>query len=333
MVLLLLAGGGAADGAQGGPGTQATHQEVSSVRPEGSPPFHAQALAGLLASLTGRGVDGEGALAASRAAEGGQATGAHGTTSGLSANLSRAPMAELVEAYNGTLLHGPHAGFLSGVGRVWLQHVRKAGGTTLCAVLRQNLNASSNDCMLPTLDGAIVWSMGHGEGFYRTLAPWGAPFSSLAQLAAAMRAQGVEAVASESGGVPDYALPGKRTSAERQEWVFLTSMRAPLDRLVSAMRYEGKSYGRERRRHRRQGKPEPDVFYWALRYGAFKKDHAIYDCHLDNYATRVFSQQCGKESEVTLEDFERAARTVRSYDICIVTEWMAEMAPLLKVRI
>merc|ERR1712216_1091176 len=42
------------------------------------------------------------------------------------------------------------------------------------------------------------------------------------------------------------------------------------------------------------------------------------------------SQQCGKESEVTLEDFERAARTVRSYDICIVTEWMAEMAPLLK---
>ena len=109
MVLLLLAGGGAADGAQGGPGTQATHLEVSSVRPEGSPPFHAQALAGLLASLTGRGVDGEGALAASRAAEGGQATGAHGTTSGLSANLSRAPMAELVEAYNGTLLHGPHA--------------------------------------------------------------------------------------------------------------------------------------------------------------------------------------------------------------------------------
>ena len=55
--------------------------------------------------------------------------------------------------YDGWLWDGPHQGFTQGRrghGLILLQHVRKAGGTTLCSMLRQNMNATGADCMLNT---------------------------------------------------------------------------------------------------------------------------------------------------------------------------------------
>ena len=52
-------------------------------------------------------------------------------------------------------------------------------------------------------------------------------------------------------------------------------------------------------------------------------------CRMDNYATRVFSHTCDKAA-VTEQDYQLATRNLRRFDICFVSEWLAEMTPLVK---
>lgn len=199
--------------------------------------------------------------------------------------------------------------------------MRKAGGTTLCAVLRLNFNATPFDCfIIPSKDS---WTL--------------SPMTSLAAVATRMREQRLEAVASQDGSAPLYSRPqvanapsGGNAGAGEHRWVFLTSMRDPIDRLVSALNYDGEDYKRKANaRASDAGRPPPSLFELARDYGAPRRPK-VRDCHRDNYATRVFSGTCHEERNMTRADFDEAARAVVAYDICFVTEWMAEMAPLLR---
>mmetsp|Transcript_9333 Transcript_9333/g.38251 ORF Transcript_9333/g.38251 Transcript_9333/m.38251 type:complete len:463 (-) Transcript_9333:75-1463(-) len=228
--------------------------------------------------------------------------------------------------YEGWLWDGPHQGFTQGRrghGLILLQHVRKAGGTTLCSMLRQNMNATGADCMLNTRIVGIT-------KFYRTLASFASPFKSLQDVREFMAQKRLEAASSEDGGVPAYAVPHDVSESDHQQWVFLTSMRDPIDRIVSAMRYEGYGYRRAVDRAKRNGINAPDLFQWVLDYGSYRPGHHAFGCHLDNYQTRVFARACGEERNMTQADFDKAAKAVKSYDICFVIEWLSEMAPLLK---
>ena len=209
--------------------------------------------------------------------------------------------------YDGWLWDGPHQGFTQGRrghGLILLQHVRKAGGTTLCSMLRQNMNATGADCMLNTRIVGIT-------KFYRTLASFASPFKSLQDVREFMAQKRLEAASSEDGGVPAYAVPHDVSESDHQQWVFLTSMRDPIDRIVSAMRYEGYGYRRAVDRAKRNGINAPDLFQWVLDYGSYRPGHHAFGCHLDNYQTRVFARACGEERNMTQADFDKAAKAVK----------------------
>ena len=280
------------------------------------------ALALLLSLLVARGAGGSGARRLTR--EAWAARGAAREAQDPHPADEQPPAAaaqQRPDAYGGALWAGPHAAVVAGEGYIWLQHVRKAGGTTLCAMLRQNYNATPHDCLLL-------------KGSSGSLASFG----TLEAVAAELRKRRLEAAASAKGSVPLFGRPqvanarGGGNSAEHR-WAFLTIMRDPVDRLVSSMNFvkdKGKTFKeRAEKVAENAGRPPPSMFDMLREYGAPGRE-PIRGCRLDNYNTRVFSGQCDEQGNITREHFEEAAKTVKSYDICFVTEWLHEMAPLMR---
>ena len=111
-------------------------------------------------------------------------------------------------------------------GRLWLQHTRKAGGTALCRALAQPGNARAdahNNC----------WGLrGRDEVSSRRL---------MRQMEAAMEARhdggGLELLSSERGGFPPFARDGLRDGS-LDNWTFVTSVRHPIDHLISHAMYD-----------------------------------------------------------------------------------------------
>ena len=239
----------------------------------------------------------------------------------------------------GALMRGPHAGFLNGTAKIYLQHVRKAAGTTLCALLRANANATVHDCQPP----APISDRGPDQPIRQsTEMRYKDPtrhymanvlsFGSLEKVASYLDKEGLEVVASESNHMPAYV--DDHLGGADPSWVFVTSMREPIGRILSSLHYE---YGPLQKEWNqavvRRSADDPFtadeqkqlVYSHALKYLRWNR----FRCKLDNYATRVFSHTCAKP-KLTEEDFQLAEHNLRRFDICFVSEWFAEMAPLVK---
>ena len=246
------------------------------------------------------------------------------------------------------MMRGPHAGFLNGTAKIYMQHVRKAAGTTLCALLRANANATLRDCQAPApinisdSPAPIDASDGGPDQPIRrpaTMLQYKDPtrdfmenllsFGSLEEVASYLDKEGLEVVASESDHMPAYV--DDHLGGADPSWVFVTSMREPISRILSSLHYEYKPLMKEW--NEAVGAADPFtadkqkqlVYSHALGYLQWNR----FNCSLDNYATRVFSHTCAKP-KLTEEDFQLAEHNLRRFDICFVSEWFAEMAPLVK---
>ena len=240
-----------------------------------------------------------------------------GTLGEVGASLARTGHAAnsntLGEVYQGTLTHRrPHAGFVNGTANIYLQHIRKAAGTTLCALLRANANATTTNCL-----------------YRRSLVS----FRSLKDVASKMDGDNLDIIASEDGDLPRFV--DDHLGGADPSWVFVTIMREPIGRILSSLHYE---YGLlklawKEAQHRSVHGGEP---FTADQQRKLVYSHAqsylrrtLKGCRLDNYATRVFSHACQKAT-VTEQDYQLAAQNLRRFDICFVSEWLAEMTPLVK---
>ena len=240
-----------------------------------------------------------------------------GTLGEVGASLARTGHAAnsntLGQVYQGTLTHRrPHAGFVNGTAKIYLQHIRKAAGTTLCALLRANANATTTNCL-----------------YRRSLVS----FRSLKDVASKMDGDNLDIIASEDGDLPRFV--DDHLGGADPSWVFVTIMREPIGRILSSLHYE---YGLlklawKEAQHRSVHGGEP---FTADQQRKLVYSHAqsylrrtLKGCRLDNYATRVFSHACQKAT-VTEQDYQLAAQNLRRFDMCFVSEWFAEMTPLVK---
>jgi hypothetical protein len=203
--------------------------------------------------------------------------------------------------YEGKLLKR-HTLTLFGHGYIWFQHVRKAGGTTLCDVMSRNfISTNRTGCWCKSyINANLLHSMEEVELF-------------------CMKHFGLDFVSFEAGGFPKYA----RSSLNDTKWVFMTSLRNPLDRIISHVHYsndENKYFN-----------STFEAAKWlAGRDYSLRKRKLIYDCYYDNYYTRIFSSHCQSPDPMTETDFQLAATTLKRFDICFVMEWLSDMAPILK---
>ena len=113
-------------------------------------------------------------------------------------------------------------------------------------------------------------------------------------------------------------------------WVFVTIMREPIGRILSSMHYEYRPFKSAWKQQAGRSDFTADeqrelAYSHALKFLQWSR----FKCKLDNYATRVFSHTCAKP-KLTEEDFQLAEHNLRRFDICFVSEWFAEMAPLVK---
>ena len=133
-----------------------------------------------------------------------------------------------VRANKGALMRGPHAGFLNGTAKIYVQHVCKAAGTTLCALLRANANATVHDCQPP----APISDRGPDQPIRQsTEMRYKDPtrhymanvlrFGSLEKVASYLDKEGLEVVASESNHMPAYV--DDHLGGADPSWVLLAS--------------------------------------------------------------------------------------------------------------
>jgi hypothetical protein len=114
---------------------------------------------------------------------------------------------------------------------IYMQHLRKAGGTTLCAVIGANVPSNTmQDCFL-YIDGKEKrdWQRSLDEGY------------DFSRLEAVMRTNNVTFVSSEDGVFPrwiDFHKPSLLPILK--QWSFVTVVRFPLDRMLSLFTYQKK---------------------------------------------------------------------------------------------
>jgi len=222
------------------------------------------------------------------------------------ANVQRLSKAELA-AYGGTLLEEPHRNFIRGDGLLWLQRIPKAGGTTMCSVIRDNVPAAMHGCFLEPKNRTRLRLSNKGLDIY----------SSMTQVETVARECKVRAIATEHGAMPPYTR-----MADRARWVFITIMRDPLDRLLSQIQWVAQSSG---------AKPVTSSSLVSQAYNLSRGNVRWVNCWVDNLATRVFANKCATErSELNDANLVHAQQTLRGFDICFVTEWALEMAPILR---
>ena len=121
-------------------------------------------------------------------------------------------------------------------------------------------------------------------------------------------------------------------------WVFVTILRDPISRILSSLHFEYRpfksAWANETITNKKLNSSFTAEMQRRLAY-----EHALNylndsnattkGCRMDNYATRVFSHTCDKAA-VTEQDYQLATRNLRRFDICFVSEWLAEMTPLVK---
>lgn len=196
-------------------------------------------------------------------------------------------------------------------GRIWLQHVRKAGGTTLCHFFGTKGNAHATP-------EQTCWGL---PGVRQV-----SEQDILAKVVRHMDEKGLDFMASENGDFPEFARIGM-TDDSMQNWTFLTILRHPIDLLISHAVY--------------------DLDFKLLRSDGdidiSKLSHAVtgiangttpipisQGCRFDNYITRVFSSSCLRPIKLYPKHFGLALATLASFEFVFVLEWLTEMLPITK---
>jgi hypothetical protein len=208
-------------------------------------------------------------------------------------------------------------------GYIYMQHLRKAGGTTLCAVIGANMPSNAmHDCF-------VYIDRGEERSWQRSL-DVGWDFS---RLETAMHSNNVTFVTSEDGVFPhwiDFHKPSRLPILK--QWSFVTAVRFPLDRMLSLFTYQKRLMWGPQSNHRcgstQAFMNDPTKAIKCLK----EHEHVMYDPMAKvsgiNYYTRVFS---GKQSRpLGTPDLVQAIQTLNNFAVVLVTEWFQEDAVALK---
>lgn len=215
-------------------------------------------------------------------------------------------------------------------GRIWLQHVRKAGGTTLCHFFsaKGNVRTRSRSNRGPCWASPALTSI-----------------SSRARMQQAERTadqENLELISSEDGHFPPHARQGM-TDDSLANWTFISVVRHPIDHLISHAVFD-----LDFDLHTAQSRPSANASA-ALGSSAAQVDltklasallsiangtNAIKvskGCKFDNYLTRVFASGCNLPSAaITQEHYRTAAATLASFELVFVIEWLPELLPITR---
>lgn len=223
--------------------------------------------------------------------------------------------------YNGKLSQYPFAPVINGRGYVWHQHMRKAGGTALCRFLSMNLNTTTPiapfHCFIRNQDGKFLRTLS-GQKYY----------PSLKSLENQMSTLNIEVVSNEDSGFPSFA----EANMNSPQWLFLTHLRHPVARIISHIRETHDKVIEGLTKHL-------PPFTKAAWLSSYSFDHEksgasprqlLNGCFYDNYYTRVLTDKCKFDGPMTETDYISAERILSKFDICLVTEWFTDLAPLLQ---
>ena len=214
---------------------------------------------------------------------------------------------------------------------VWFQHVRKAGGTTLCRFFGQPGNARArvrDNCWgLPGQDTM------RAQQFPRVLKH--------------MAERGLDLVSSEGGDFPPFARRGMLDDT-LSNFTFLSVVRHPIDLLISHTVYDLDLKLRCNDRTRCPDSAPMDLAKLSdallaiangtgvTNTGSRKKGPTLLSkgCRFDNYLTRVFSSSCARpHAEVGVRELRLALATLASFQLIFVLEWLPEMLPLARYQL
>jgi len=213
-------------------------------------------------------------------------------------------------------LHAQEA-WLNGSGFLWMQHSRKAGGTSLCMMLRDNQMGLVQ--MNQTFDMEMKRRTCQIKDFcfncnvkdkYNTTDLESATI-------AAMHRNGRNMIEMEGAGVPIDLLEGWSS------FVFVSSLRHPVARAVSSLLHDGKT-----KCHGASNVGECMSHHLALNETMMRCERWIYNCH-SNYYVRMFS---GLDTVYTTDQdmLERAKRNFRRFSCVLLQEQWDETAVCLR---
>ena len=214
--------------------------------------------------------------------------------------------------------------WLQGHGYVFFLHSRRSGGTALCSNFANNVRSTGlgSNCMMNKTEAVVGSScnMAAAGGAKAKKAYhlckrnlWHAPyslrrFSTLEALEQEMVSQNLEFVSNEGFPAPEFLY----ASAQRNlNWTLVTSLREPLDRLVSLLKLRW---------------PDRD----KLKAHLFDRKDFSTLVPLDNQFVRLYANKVSANN-VTEADYQRAVQVLEShYALVFISEHMAEMLPSLK---
>lgn len=215
-----------------------------------------------------------------------------------------------------------------GAGMLWFQHLRRAGGTSLCHLLHNALplarflEARGEACQ------PEAWKL-------RDAMAWCRHNASLIALELSIFRG--NAFAQEYGPVPGRTLlSGKVARRQFQNWVFVTGMRDPWDRFWSQLRHEmstclSHAYALA---HCMGGHFEELGFWWSpsshedavLGVPDFRISSTP-EIYVDNYYTRILVNKTEATQQLTDEDLQKAlALLTHRFSAVVIIEDFARSA-------
>ena len=240
--------------------------------------------------------------------------------------------------------------FLTGRGGLWLQHVRKTAGTSLCRALSDAVSTvpdSTGGSQPPPRQPKVCTTrIDEGNSVEAAMKAWG---------------MGARMWKSELGAFPTLARRGM-VDDSLSTWVFVTCLRDPISLLISSTLYDvdyhllvggsASTGGHDHKAAKRGGGGDGGgdggggggggggvVNVSALSATLLQvasgqsREPILHGCRYDNYMTRVFSSSCLDEVATGHRDLEEALATLSAFEIVLVLEWLTEMLPLVRYRL
>ena len=211
--------------------------------------------------------------------------------------------------------------FVFGDGAIWLQHVRKAGGTSLCR--------SISDAMRPSPPSHAA-AVKHCTTLHTDYASVDGALQAWAR--------GSRLWESEKGGFPLAARRGI-VDDSLSSWVFVTCLRNPINLLISTALYDVDF--KLLIRQPADANSATEATQSAVNVSALSEtllliavgkssEPVLHGCRYDNYMTRVFSSNCLDDALVSAQDLQEAQATLAAFELVFVLEWLPEMLPLAR---
>jgi len=228
-------------------------------------------------------------------------------------------------------------------GKIWIQHSRKAGGTTLCMLLRLNEHGlirarphhwtmpKRETCQIPTfcVDCDLTCPVAHLHGHYK-FQGW----ETIPRLVDCLATTHHQNFFEVEGTV---SPPTILSDPEWANFVFVSTMRHPIARIISSLHndppYQKPQLGCYK-------SDNPKKLNQCARAVLFMNDqimnrcgHGIYFCY-SNYYVRMFAgHPNGVEYPVTRKTLERAKEHFRRYSCVVLLEHWTETSHCLATKL